>query len=111
MIVADAFQDGPQLWDLPWQVILTQGFAQGILSGLLALAAYGYAVSVLGAAKASAFVSLTPALTALIAAVTLGEWPDAVTILAILVVGAGVALASGVLPGISFKRSALPRQP
>jgi len=111
MIAADAFQGGPRLWDLPWQVILTQGFAQGILSGLLALAAYGFAVSVLGAAKASAFVSLTPALTAVIAAVTLGEWPDAVTILAVLVVGAGVALASGVLPGISFKRRALSKQP
>jgi drug/metabolite transporter (DMT)-like permease len=110
MLALDAVQGGPSLWELPWQVIVSQGFAQGILSGLLALAAYGYAVSVLGAAKASAFVSLTPALTAVIAALTLGEWPDAVTMLAVLVVGAGVALASGVLTGISFKRRALPQQ-
>lgn len=110
MVTIDTLQNGPRLWDIPWQTVATQGFAQGILSGLLALAAYGYAVSVLGASKASAFVSLTPALTAVIAAITLGEWPDAVTMGAILVVGAGVALASGVVPGISFKRKALPQQ-
>lgn len=110
MVTIDAFQDGPRLWDIPWPTVVAQGFAQGILSGLLALAAYGYAVSILGASRASAFVSLTPALTAVIAAVTLGEWPDAVTVGAILVVGAGVALASGVVPGMFFKRGALPQQ-
>jgi len=111
MVAIDAVQGGPRLWDIPWQIVVTQGFAQGILSGLLALAAYGYAVSVLGAPKASAFVSLTPALTAVIAALTLAEWPDGITIAAVLLVGGGVALASGVVPGISFKRRTLPQQP
>jgi drug/metabolite transporter (DMT)-like permease len=110
MVAIDAFQDGPSLWDIPWQTVATQGFAQGIMSGLLALAAYSYAVGVLGASKASAFVSLTPALTAVIGAVTLSEWPDGVTVIAVLVVGCGVALASGVVPGISFKRRALPQR-
>ena len=110
MVAIDAVQDGPRLWDLPWQTLATQGFAQGILSGLLALAAYSYAVTVLGASKASAFVSLTPALTALVAAVSLGEWPDGIAVAAIIVVGAGVALASGVASGISFKRRLLPQQ-
>ena len=110
MVAIDLTQDGPNLWDLPWQIVAMQGFAQGILSGLLALAAYSYAVTVLGASKASAFVSLTPALTALIAALSLGEWPDGIAIAAILTVGAGVALASGVASGISFKRRPLPQQ-
>jgi len=110
MVAIDFFQDGPNLWDLPWQTVAMQGFAQGILSGLLALAAYSYAVTVLGASKASAFVSLTPALTALVAALSLGEWPDGMAIAAILVVGSGVALASGVATGISFKRRLLPQQ-
>lgn len=110
MIAIGAFQVGPGLWDLPWQTVAMQGFAQGILSGLLALAAYSYAVTVLGASKASAFVSLTPGLTALVAAVSLGEWPDSVAVAAIVVVGAGVALASGVASGISFKRRLLPQQ-
>jgi drug/metabolite transporter (DMT)-like permease len=106
----DVLQGGPNPWDLPWHTVAAQGLAQGILSGLLALAAYSYAVSVLGASKASAFVSLTPALTAMIAAFTLAEWPDGVTAGAVLVVGAGVALASGVIPGISFKRRTLPQR-
>jgi drug/metabolite transporter (DMT)-like permease len=114
MVAIDASQDGPSLWQIPWQIpwqtVAAQGFAQGILSGLLALAAYSYAVGVLGASKASAFVSLTPALTAVIGAVTLGELPDAATVIAVLVVGAGVALASGAMPGISFKRRALRQQ-
>lgn len=110
MVAIDLFQDGPNLWDLPWRTVAMQGFAQGILSGLLALAAYSYAVTVLGASRASAFVSLTPALTALVAALTLGEWPDGIAVAAILVVGAGVALASGVASGISFKRRLLPQR-
>ena len=110
MVVLDLVQGGPSVWDLPWQTLATQGFAQGILSGLLALAAYSYAVTVLGASKASAFVSLTPALTAMVAALTLGEWPDGMAVAAILVVGAGVALASGVASGNSFKRRLLPQQ-
>lgn len=110
MVAMDLTQGGPSLWDLPWQTLATQGFAQGILSGLLALAAYSYAVTVLGASKASAFVSLTPAVTALVAAVSLDEWPDGIATAAILVVGAGVALASGVASGISFKRKLLPQQ-
>jgi drug/metabolite transporter (DMT)-like permease len=110
MVGIDLTQGGPNLWDLPWQTLAMQGFAQGILSGLLALAAYSYAVTVLGASKASAFVSLTPALTAVVAALSLGEWPDGMAIAAILVVGAGVALASGVASGISFKRRWLPQQ-
>ena len=110
MVAIDLTQGGPSVWDLPWQTLATQGFAQGILSGLLALAAYSYAVTVLGASRASAFVSLTPALTAMVAAVSLGEWPDGMAIMAIVVVGGGVALVSGVASGISFKRRLLPQQ-
>jgi drug/metabolite transporter (DMT)-like permease len=107
MVAVNAFGDNPPLWSVPWQTLAIQGFAQGILSGLLALAAYTYAVGVLGASKASAFVSLTPAFTAVLAAATLGEQLDGVTIAAVLGVGIGVALASGITSGISFKRRAL----
>jgi drug/metabolite transporter (DMT)-like permease len=110
MVTVNAFQDNPPLWSVPWQTLAIQGFAQGILSGLLALAAYTYAVGVLGASRASAFVSLTPALTAVLAAVTLGERLDGVTIAAVLIVGIGVALANGVASGIFFRRRALDQQ-
>lgn len=66
--------------------------------------------SAMGATKASAFVSVAPDLTAMIAAVSLGKWPGAMAIMAIIVVGAGVAVASGVVSGISFKRRLLLQQ-
>ncbi|MEZ5829849.1 MAG: DMT family transporter [Dongiaceae bacterium] len=110
MVVADLFQGGTPLWSVPWQTLTIQGFAQGILSGLLALASYSYAVAVLGAPRASSFVSLTPALTAVVAALTLGEWPNAVTVAAVLIVGSGVALASGVASRISLKPRVLRQQ-
>jgi drug/metabolite transporter (DMT)-like permease len=107
MLAVSACQGDMRLWEIPWQTLAIQGLVQGIVSGLLALAAYSYAVTVLGAPRASAFASLIPALTAVLAALTLGEWPDTATIVAVLVVGSGVALASGVASGIYFKRRAL----
>ncbi|MGH6892618.1 MAG: EamA family transporter [Dongiaceae bacterium] len=71
------------------------------------MAAYSYAVAVLGASKASAFVSLTPALTTLLATASLGEWPDAITMTALLVVGCGAALANGLGRYLSFKHKPL----
>ena len=48
--------------------VLTQGFVQGVLSGTISVAAYGYAVKTLGLARASAFTSLVPVLA------TIGGW-------------------------------------
>ena len=92
-------------------VLMLHGVQQGILSGLIALAAYGYAVATIGASRASAFVSLTPALTALLGAWALGEKLDPASVSAILLVGVGVALASGVGQEISLKMRALRAQP
>lgn len=69
---------------------------QSVASGLLSMAAYGFAVRRLGAAPASAFAALTPALTALLALPLLGEWPEPVTWAGIVAVSLGVALANGV---------------
>lgn len=68
---------------------------QSVASGLLSMAAYGFAVRRLGAAPAAAFAALTPALTALLAIPLLGEWPDTVTWTGIVAVSLGVALANG----------------
>lgn len=72
---------------------------QSVASGLLSMAAYGFAVRRLGAAPAAAFGALTPALTALMAIPLLGEWPDAVTWIGIVTVSLGVALANGAFAG------------
>lgn len=73
-----------------------QVVAQGLFSGLLAMAAYGIAVRNLGAARASAFSALTPVIAALLAIPLLGEVPDSLTWFGIIAVVGGVMLASGV---------------
>lgn len=82
LLQAPAFEIGVQL-------------VQSVASGLLSMAAYGFAVRRLGPAPAAAFAALTPALTALLAIPLLGEWPDSVTWIGIGAVSLGVALANG----------------
>ncbi|MFN3399141.1 MAG: EamA family transporter [Ferrovibrio sp.] len=77
---------------------------QSVASGLLSMAAYGFAVRRLGPAPAAAFAALTPALTALLAVPLLGEWPDTVTWIGIIAVSLGVALANGALSAGAFSR-------
>lgn len=77
--------------------------AQSVGSGLLSMAAYSFAVRLLGAAPAAAFGALTPAITALLAIPLLGEWPETVTWIGIGAVSLGVALANG-----AFSRYNLP---
>ena len=86
--------------------IATQIAIQGFGSGLFALAAYGLAIRRLGASQAAAFVSLTPAFAALIAIPVLGEIPDLASSAGVVLVGLGVALASG-----AFDRTARPVAP
>ncbi|WP_411035177.1 DMT family transporter [Shinella sp. BYT-45] len=71
--------------------------SQGILSGLIATFAYGTAIRTLGGSQAAAFTAITPVLATLGGAVFLGERFGAAEITAALVVGAGVALSTGIL--------------
>lgn len=63
-----AFLFGTDLDQFTGADVLTQGFVQGVLSGTISVAAYGYAVKTLGLARASAFTSLVPVLA------TIGGW-------------------------------------
>jgi drug/metabolite transporter (DMT)-like permease len=72
-----------------------QAFFQGILVTIVALALYGRAVAILGASEAAAWGALVPALSALFAIPVLGEWPSRTEWLAIILISAGVYLASG----------------
>lgn len=58
------------LGEAAWHVVV-----QGVLSGMLSVAAYGYAVKTLGLARASAFTSLVPVLAALGGWLFLAEAP------------------------------------
>ena len=73
-----------------------QAASQGILSGLVATFAYGTAIRALGGSQAAAFTAITPVLATLGGAVFLGESFGAAEMAAALVVGAGVALSTGV---------------
>ncbi|WP_300303078.1 DMT family transporter [Ferrovibrio sp.] len=86
LLVAPLFEVGVQVF-------------QSVASGLLSMAAYGFAVRRLGAASAAAFGALTPALTALLAIPLLGEWPELATWAGIVAVSLGVALANGAVSG------------
>lgn len=71
--------------------------SQGILSGLIATFAYGTAIRALGGSQAAAFTAITPVLATLGGATFLGESFGTAEIVAALVVGAGVALSTGLL--------------
>jgi drug/metabolite transporter (DMT)-like permease len=87
----------PRLLAVPWPEVALQAGTQGVLSGLVALATYGIAVTRLGASRAAAIGALTPVVATLIAIPALGELPDAPTLAGIAGVSLGVVLASGVI--------------
>jgi drug/metabolite transporter (DMT)-like permease len=88
---------GWHLPDVSWPELGLQALSQGVLSGVIALLAYGLAIRRLGAPRAAVFISLTPVIAALIAIPVLGERPDAATAAGIVAVSLGVALASGAI--------------
>jgi drug/metabolite transporter (DMT)-like permease len=91
--------------DLTIQVIF-----QGIVVTVISLVLYCRAVLMLGASGGSAFGALVPALSAVFAIPLLGEWPTASGWAGIVLISAGVYLASGgPLPGMRHAASTLPR--
>jgi drug/metabolite transporter (DMT)-like permease len=79
----------------PWRDLLFQAVWQGVIAGLLGIVTYTAAVRRLGASRASLSAALVPPMTAAGAALLLGESLGWKTMLAALLVAAGVALASG----------------
>ncbi|MEH6470105.1 MAG: DMT family transporter [Halopseudomonas sp.] len=79
-------------WPLIWPFLLAQGLGAGIIGGFT----YGVAIRQLGAEKTAALGSFTPALAALAAIPLLEEQLSLSTLVGVLVIMAGVALASGV---------------
>jgi drug/metabolite transporter (DMT)-like permease len=91
-----------QLWSAPplplWRVatveILWQVLWQGILIGCVSLIALNHAIFRLGSERSSALVALVPVLTAILAALFLGEIPSALEIAALVTISAGVSVAA-----------------
>ena len=85
--------------------VATQTLIQGLLSGVIAIIAYNYAIGKLGPSRGSAFVALVPVVAALIAIPVLGEWPDLPSVIGVVATGVGVTLASGAFESRAPKRS------
>jgi drug/metabolite transporter (DMT)-like permease len=77
------------LWSLPFTVVD---------GGSVALITYNRAVSLLGAAAATAVIALLPAVASILAILVLGETPSPAEGVSIVVIALGVLLASGPTP-------------
>jgi drug/metabolite transporter (DMT)-like permease len=86
---------GTHLAQLPLADLTVQALFQGVVVTIVALLLYGRAVAILGASGGSAFGALVPALSALFAIPLLGEWPNETDWAGIVLISAGVYLASG----------------
>jgi drug/metabolite transporter (DMT)-like permease len=86
---------GVRLDQMPLADLVTQALFQGVLVTIIGVILYGRAVALLGTSAGAAFGALVPALAALFAIVLLREWPNKADWLAILLISAGVYLASG----------------
>ncbi|NKK28956.1 DMT family transporter [Rhizobium leguminosarum] len=87
---------GISLPQVPLQEISLQVLSQGVLSGLVAMVAYGTAVRTLGGTQAAAFTALTPVLATLGGGLLLGEAIGMTEISAAVITGIGVALSTGI---------------
>lgn len=88
---------GSTLASVPLKEIALQVTSQGLLSGLVAMVAYGVAVRSLGGTQAAAFTALTPVLAMIGGAVLLGEQIGPFEIVAAIITATGVALSTGIL--------------
>jgi drug/metabolite transporter (DMT)-like permease len=86
---------GARLAQLTLGEFAAQAFFQGVLVTIVSLVLYVRSVAILGASGGAAFGALVPALSALFAIPLLAEWPTETGWVAIVVISAGVYLASG----------------
>ncbi|MEL6318625.1 MAG: DMT family transporter, partial [Pseudomonadota bacterium] len=89
-----ALAGGSRLPALPLDELARLVALHGALSGVVSVAAFGAAIALLGAGRASAFSALVPALAALFAVLLLGERPSAAEWAAILTASLGVAVVN-----------------
>ena len=80
-----------------WGDIAVMMVIQSLIIGILAMVLFSYAVRLLGAAEASAFGALTPILALLGGVMFLGETVGPLKVFGVVLVAAGVFLASGIL--------------
>lgn len=91
--------------------LLLQATYQGVVVGCVAMYCYGRAVALLGPARSAALLALVPVLATVLGMLVLDEHPGPAEAIGVLLVSAGVGLASGVRlsnPITPFVRRFLP---
>jgi drug/metabolite transporter (DMT)-like permease len=101
---------GLHLAEVPLRDLTIQVIFQGILVTIISLVFYGRAVFILGASGGSAFGALVPALSAVLAIPLLGEWPTTSGWVGVVLISAGVYLASGGLLAVSMRHPGIKQQ-
>jgi len=86
---------GASIIHAPWRDVALQAVVQGLLTAVISLLLYGRAVAILGASSGAAFAALCPVMTALLGIPILGEWPQPIDWIAIVLISAGVYFVSG----------------
>jgi len=100
LILVLKFITESELLPLTTEQIIFNAFAQGFVSGFVAVLAYTFAIGRLGTAQAASYSVLVPALASLFAWIWLGETPTLLNVLGLLFGTLGVAVINGLL----FKR-------
>jgi len=97
----------PHAFDgLSWGQIGFHALTQGVLTGLIAVYAYGMAVRHLGAMRGSTANALVPVCAALIGMAALGEQPSPIDWVAVTASSLGVAAVNGAFDGLLRRRRA-----
>jgi len=86
---------GTHLAVIPLADFAVQAIFQGVFASIVSIVLYRRAIVILGASGGAAFGALVPALSALLAIPLPGEWPSEADWLGIILISAGVYLASG----------------
>jgi len=86
---------GGELLPLTTEQLIFNAFAQGFVSGFVAVLAYTIAIGRLGTAQAASYSVLVPVLAALFAWVWLGEVPTTFNLIALFLGTTGVAIFNG----------------
>lgn len=90
---------------LPADSLWLQTIYQGVLTGVVAMVAFAYAVEELGASTAASVMPLSPVLVAVFGWLLLGDRVDAATAIGLVAVGLGVLVANrrGGAPATAFR--------
>jgi drug/metabolite transporter (DMT)-like permease len=89
------FASFDRLAALPIGMLVTQILVQGLMSGVLAVIAYGKAVEHLGASTAALFPALVPAAALVVGVPVTGEIPSILEWLGAAMATTGLAVAMG----------------